>query len=155
MKHLTKWVAASALTSAVVIAPAIHSTVDAAESNIEHLVYSFDGDTFLVSYEQFTNALIDQDGGLYDFVSNEQPTIEAVGLDSDAYVKYEPFVTAVFDQPDENPLALLDNLSNDSSNTLDGSVVDSYELVTNFDNGLPNPDGEQPEPVVPEVISID
>jgi len=153
MKHLTKLgIASTALATAFVVTPAIHSTVDAAETSISQLVYSNDGTEFTVSYEEFTNALFDGSGDLYNFIVNEQPSIKAVGLESGTFVKYEVFATAVFDDTEgQGPLEILAELSGESSNTVSDSEVSSYQTLQGFNDG--DPVFEDAE--TPEVISID
>ncbi|KGP74654.1 hypothetical protein [Pontibacillus yanchengensis] len=151
MKHLTKWVAASAaFTSALVFIPTANSTVDAAEASVSDLTYSYDGQDFTVSYESFTNALLDAEGDMYDFIVEKQPEIKAVGLKNGNYVDYEAFANSVFDSS-ENPLEILANLSQDPSKTFEDSEVTTWVEVTDFNNGEP----VFSDAVVPEVISID
>ncbi|KGP92733.1 hypothetical protein N780_13490 [Pontibacillus chungwhensis BH030062] len=150
MKQSTKWMSISAIAATIAITPVHATTVDAAEVSIENLSFSYDGQDLYKSYNDFSRALITKSGGMYKFVSEQDPVIQSIGLGDGTYVDYTKFAKQVI-TTSKDPLTILEELSQDPESTVPSSDVSNYEEITGFDpEGVPYT-GEAVVPVVTDI----
>lgn len=122
--------------------------VSAAEAQtISEVVYSYDGQTVVVEFSQLSSAMLDGEGDMYDFATNNQ--ISALGLGNGEYIDFMSYASAVLDGDN-----VTDILSDLSENPIDEGTVEAYVALDGFDeDGNPIISGD--DAIVPEVISID
>lgn len=142
------------LTSASAVAVvAAFSTVSVAEEvNLTGLVFEYDGVQFPVTYADYIDAIINESGGLYNLINNDQTKIVALGVEGEAYVDYSKFVNALISDTEGNTgIQVLAKVSTDTSYLVDDATVLTYQDITGYsDNGVPVFE----DAVVPQVISI-
>jgi len=141
---------AAAVTTIVASAP---STVNA-EASLSSLVFEYQDETqFTVSYSDYVDAIIAESGDLYNLVNGDEAELVAVGVNGSTFVNYQKFVNALIeDSEGRSAKEVLEDVSSDSSYTVDDDTVTAYETISGF-----NDDGDPlfGEAETPEVISID
>ncbi|MBA2175319.1 hypothetical protein H0266_10465 [Halobacillus locisalis] len=121
-----KVMTASAIAATIAV-PAVASSVSAAEVNIETVAIEMDGQVYVVTYTEFTDAYLDGEGEVYDLAT--EGDIVSFSTDGESYISYEALVDALFDADENQDTAdVIAELEEDEDAMVPADVVADYVM---------------------------